>query len=332
MSKVYPTVVVTGATGFLGRYVIKRLLEEAVNIVGMVRQEEDADSFVPHERLSFVVGDITDVESLKVVFNGAWGLINAAGLREFWNQDAQQFYQLNYQGAVNVFEASLSCDVQHVVQASTPLAFGSPSVMPFNESTPAGPHASDYARSKYLGDEAGINLAEEHGLPLTIVYLAALIGAGDTKDTMEVRRAVNEKMPALVGADTRFTYLFVGDAAEALVQTLLDTTTTGKRYLIGKETATTREYFNLIGDIAGVKVPSYNIPEKILMPVAKLMTTISKYSGKRPELPLDVLKTTQQGSLLFDASLADKDLSIDYTPLSKALEAAVEGVREAELV
>ena len=155
-----------------------------------------------------------------------------------------------------------------------------------------------------------------------------MIGAGDDKATMEVRRAVEGNMPALVGADTTYTYLYLGDAVEAIAQAVMRKETIGERYLVGAERATTREYFNLIGDLAGVSMPDLNIPESILKPIASVMELASRVTGVRPMLPLDVLKTTSAGSLLFDGSKAQKALKINYTPLSTALAESVEEIQK----
>jgi dihydroflavonol-4-reductase len=170
-------------------------------------------------------------------------------------------------------------------------------------------------------------LHRERGLPLTAVYLAAVIGAGDDKATMEVRRAVEGKLPALVGADTTYTYVYVRDAAEAIVRALLKGDSVGCKYLIGNQRATTREYFNIIGELSGVRIPDWNIPERWLIPMARGMELVSRRTGKRPVLPLDVLKTTAAGSLLFDASRSEQDLGMTYTPLSAALAESVEEIR-----
>jgi nucleoside-diphosphate-sugar epimerase len=140
--------------------------------------------------LSFAYGDITNQESLVKAFEGAWGVVNLAGYREFWSQKRKHFYDINEIGASNVFKACLIAGVRKVVQVSTPLAYGRPDHLPFNETSVAGQHSSDYARSKYLGDQAGWRLYKSDNLPLTVVHLAAVIGAGDDKSTLEVRRAV----------------------------------------------------------------------------------------------------------------------------------------------
>lgn len=330
MPKQKRTVVVTGANGFVGRHVIERLLKEKdIRVRAMVRETSDLGP-VAHlrDKIDIVHGDITNPRSLQPAFKGAWGVINVAGHREFWSRNPKRFYHLNERGARNVFEAALICDVKKVVQVSTPLAFGRPDDDPFNEDSAAGEHPSDYAKSKYLGDCAGRELMQSEGLPLAIVYLAAVIGAGDDKATMEVKRALDKKMPALIGADTEFTYVHVRDAAEAIVRTLLSDKSVGRSYLIGESRATTREYFEKIGRIAGVPVPRTNIPEKLLMPVARGLERASRFTGTRPMLPLDVLKTTAAGSLLFDCRRSKEELGMNYTSLDQALAEAIAYVRQ----
>jgi dihydroflavonol-4-reductase len=144
---------------------------------------------------------------------------------------------------------------------------------------------------------------------------------------MEVRRAVEKKLPALVGADTVYTYVYVRDAAEAIVRALLNPDTVGRRYLIGTERASTREYFEIIGALADVPVPRLNLPESALLPVAKLLEKIAQRTGARPALPVDILKTTAAGSLLFDGSRAVDELELTYVPLREALREAVEEIQ-----
>ena len=101
----------------------------------------------------------------------------------------------------------------------------------------------------------------------------------------------------------------------------------GQRYLIGNQRATTREYFEIIGRLASVPTPRWNIPEAWLMPLARGMEALSRRTGIRPVLPLDVLKTTAAGSFLFDASRSIAKLGMTYTPLETALAEAVDEIR-----
>lgn len=322
-------ITVTGASGFVGRALIRRLLQEdGIHVRCLVRPTTDLTYLESLTgELSFCEGDITLPDTLATAMEGAWGVVNLAGYREFWAREREHFYAVNRDGAHNVFRACLTANVDKVVQVSTPLAYGVPDQLPFDEETTPGKHPSDYARSKYLGDKWGTQLVDSDKLPLTIVYLAAVIGAGDDKETMEVRRAVERRLPALVGADTVYTYLYVHDAAEAIARALLQEDTAARKYLIGDQRATTREYFNIIGELAKVPIPSMNIPENWLLPAAKVMSWMSARTGNRPLIPLDVIKTTAAGSLLFKPDRAINELGMHYTPLEEALAESVKEVK-----
>ena len=66
------------------------------------------------------------------------------------------------------------------------------------------------------------------------------------------------------------------------------------------------------------------------MPVAKGMEALSRITKLRPVLPLDVLKTTAAGSLLFDTSRSVEELAMVYTPLETALTESIEEIRQAQ--
>ncbi len=323
------TIALTGATGFVGRHVVDRLLEEEdLELRCLVRPSSHVDSLRDRgPRVSLCVGDVGRPETLAPLLEGAWGVVNLAGYRDFWSASRALYDELNHRGAHNVFRAAVDAHVHRAVQVSTPLAFGVPERNPFDERDAPGPHPSDYARSKHRGDRAAWHLHESAGLPLTVVHLAAVIGAGDPRPTMEVRRAVEGWLPALVGADTTYTYVYVRDAAEAIVRALLSPTSVGRAYLIGTQRATTREYFEIIGRLAGVAVPRWNLPEGMLLPLARALEVVSSLTGQRPALPVDILKTTAAGSLLFDGGRAVRELGMEYTPLETALAEAVDEIR-----
>jgi dihydroflavonol-4-reductase len=325
------TIAITGATGFVGRHVVERLLlEPDVDLRCLRRPGRDAGGLpAARGRITHVEGDVVESTGLDELLHGAWGVINLAGNRDFWNPSRAAYYDLNQKGAENVFRAAVRAGVGKAVQVSTPLAFGVPERIPFDETDAAGPHPSDYARSKHLGDRAAWDLHRDQQLPLTVVHLAAVIGAGDPRPTMEVGRAVKGNLPALVGADTTYTYVHVRDAAEAIVRALFSDHSTGRAYLVGTERATTREYFEIIGQLAGVSAPALNLPESLLLPFAYALEWLASITGQRPALPVDILKTTQAGSLLFDGSRAVRELGMEYQSLEQALREAVAEIQGA---
>jgi dihydroflavonol-4-reductase len=318
----------TGATGFVGRHVAQLLARGGHRVRCLVREHSDTQFLEGlGADFEFVTGDVLEPRTLDAFCEGADWLIHCAGYRDFWHASREFYFELNCRGAENVMRAALAANVKKIVHVSTPLAYGTPSEMPFDEDSPAGPQHSDYARSKYLGDCAVWGLFEEKGLPLTIVYLAAVIGAGDPRPTMEVRRFAQGRIPALVGADTAFIYVHVRDAALAIVRAAENPNSVGQRYLVGGERATTREYFQIISDLTGVPLPRFEVPNAVILPLARMLTAIARWTGRRPLVPEDIIRTALAGSLLFDGSKAERELGIRYTPLRMALAEAVDEIR-----
>jgi dihydroflavonol-4-reductase len=321
-------VCLTGATGFVGRHVAQLLAQRGHQVRCLVRDQSNTQFLEDLEaHFELITGDVLEPQTLEAFCEGADWLINCAGYRDFSHPSRQFYFDLHCRGAENVMRSALAAKVKKVVHVSTSLAYGTPSEMPFDEDSPAGAHHSDYARSKYLGDCPVWRLREEKGLPLAIVYLAAVIGAGDPRPTMEVRRSVKGRIPALVGADTTFIYGHVRDAALAIVRAAENPNSVGQRYLVGGERATTREYFGIISDLTGVPLPRFNVPDAVILPVARLLTAIARWTGRRPPVPEDIIRTTLAGSLLFDGSKAERELGICYTPLRTALAEAVAEIR-----
>ena len=84
------TIAITGATGFVGRAVVLRLLEhEDLRLRCLVREGSDTsflDSLGP--RVSLVRGDVTEPSTLPPLVRSCWGAIHLAGTRDFWNRRA----------------------------------------------------------------------------------------------------------------------------------------------------------------------------------------------------------------------------------------------------
>jgi dihydroflavonol-4-reductase len=201
-------------------------------------------------------------------------------------------------------------------------------VMPFRESTPPGPHMSDYARSKFDGDTLAWELHARGGLPLVVVYLAAVIGRGDAKAVMQIERFVRGRIPFLIRSDNRFTYVHIRDAAEAIVRAAEKEGNLGEAYLVGGERLSTADYFRLISELSGAPMPRRTIGRGTTLLLSRLLTLWAAITGRPPLLPLDLMRTQYRDSLLFDGSKAERELGVVYTPIREALREAIEELRE----
>ncbi len=317
-------ILVTGATGFVGGAVARHLLAKGAAVRCLVRDRARATAREwLRPPVDLRVGDITDPASLAPAMEGAGLVLNCAGLNSFWEPDRRAFVRINVEGARTVVQAALRARVGKVVHVSTAMAYGFPPISPFTAGVAAGPHMSEYARSKHEGDEAALQLARAGGLPLVVVHLAAVVGRGDAKSVMQVRDFVQGRIPLMIRSANRFTYVAIDDAAEAIIAAGLAEGNAGSRYLVGSERLTTTEYFRIISDLSGVPMPRLSIGRGAAMAIARLLTAWAAVVRRPPLLPLDLARTQFRGSLLFDGDSAATALGISYTPIRAALAEAV---------
>lgn len=325
MSEDINSILIIGATGFIGTAVVKQFKDYFYEVHCLVRENSNISRLENlNQKLMFEYGDITDKDSLLNVFEGIDIVINCAGLNSFWEHDREKYTRINVDGTLNIMEAVLESEVKKVVHISTVMAYGFPENIPFNEESESGPHMSEYAHSKYLGDEKALDLLKRKNLPLVILYLAAVLGAGDPKDVMKMGMFLRGKVNYILDSNNKFTYVYIDDAAKAIVEAALKGDNIGEKYLVGNQNLTTREYFEVISQISGVSMPEKSIGEKSALFLAGLMTFWSKLSKKPPLMPLDLIKTQFHGSLLFDGSKAERELNITYTPIERAIQEEVE--------
>jgi len=199
-------VVVTGGSGFVGRYLVEELVRAGARIRVVVRTPENASFLKPLGglgQIEIVAGDVTNAASLRAAFVHADAAVNLVGILD--ERGGQKFGLVQADGAAKVAQAAAAAAVTAFVQVS---AIGAD-----------GASKAEYARTKAAG-EAAVTAA----LPFaTIVRPSIVFGA---EDQFINRFAAMAKGPLpvvpVVAGNTRFQPVFVRDVAKAIVAALAD--------------------------------------------------------------------------------------------------------------
>lgn len=171
-----PRLVVTGASGFIGRRLLEGL-KERYEIVGLARQSQARCGAPFHDTISWFQCDIGDRESLATAFRfiretgGAEYVIHLAAHYDFTGDDHPEYWRTNVDGLRNVLEECRSLTLKRFVFASSLAAcqFPSNGTVLTESSPPDGDHV--YAVTKRMGEEM---LAEFDDVPSCIIRLAAI--------------------------------------------------------------------------------------------------------------------------------------------------------------
>ena len=127
------TYLVTGAMGCLGTWVVKLLLDEGCDVVAFDASDDDHRHRLVIEpeaaaRVRYVTGDLTDLDQVKTVVQGASHIIHLAALQvPFCRANRPLGAAVNVVGTVNVMEAAVDSSIQHLTYASSVAVFGNAS-------------------------------------------------------------------------------------------------------------------------------------------------------------------------------------------------------------
>jgi dihydroflavonol-4-reductase len=321
-------VFVTGATGFVGSHLIRKLASSKHDLCCLVR-ETSVTAQLEELGTSLVRGDVTRKGTLARGMAGCDCVIHLANVYSLWESDTSVYSRVNIDGTRNVTEAALDLGVPKVIHVSTVLVYGKPDQSPFSEETPPGPvQFSEYARTKAEGDRIAWQLHETRGLPLVVLYPCGILGPGDEKVTGQViRNLVSGKMPATVLDKSVFTYVHVRDVAEGIVKAMEREGNTGEKYFLGNLQLSMREFYEIVCECSGARLPRFKMPDPLAMPTARLLTLVANIV-KRPPLwgmSTDAIRMTLAGHRV-DGTKAERELGITYTPLRQALEECVQSL------
>ena len=317
---------ITGGTGFIGSYTTELLSKTNHQLKLLVRKTGNSSSFLNKLNVTIVEGDLKDKQSLLEGMKDCDSVINIAALYSLWEPNKKIYNEINVNGTRNVMECALEAKIKKVVHISTAGVYGKPKEDPFTEESPVGPiQYSEYFKTKYEGELIAWDLHENKGLPLVVIYPVCVLGAGDTKASGRyIQDIINRRLPATVFRNGMFSYVYVKDVAQAIVNALEKENNIGEKYLVGNYRYTWGEINKMISEISGVPLPRFNLPDSITMMNAFFLTGLANMIKKPPlwGMAIDQMKVMKVGFSV-DGSKAERELGIKYTPIRVALEEAI---------
>jgi dihydroflavonol-4-reductase len=319
---------ITGATGFIGTHLLKRLSQTGHQLYCLARKSSNTQH-IKEAGATIVPGDVTNKNSVLEGMKGCDSVINLANIYTFWEPNNRIYTEVNVEGTRNVMESALENHISKVVHVSTSLVYGKPKESPFNEETPVGPvRYSEYARTKYQGDLIAWKLFKEKSLPLVVIYPCMVIGPGNPKFGGQLVRDLVERRVKARATDNHInSVVHVRDVAEVIVKALEKEGNIGQKYLVGQQIYE-REYFQMVSQISGVPLPRIYLPDSLALVGAFFLTMLANFTKKAPmwSLSIDSLRTATH-DIMVDATKVEQELGIKYSPIKLALEEEIASYR-----
>ena len=314
-----PTLV-TGATGFIGWHVARKLLARGDRVRALVRPS----SKIRELETETVTGDLRDPESLGRAVSGCGLVFHVAADYRLWARDAGELFRSNVDGTSNILKAAQRAGVDRLVYTSTVGCIGIPAGRPGDEVVPVSLNemTGAYKQSKFRAEQVALEFAQG-GFPVVIVNPTAPVGDHDFKPTPTgkiVLDFLKGALPAFV--DTGLNLVDVEDTAAGHLLAC-DRGKPGERYILGCENLTLEEILGRLAAITGRKAPKWRIPYAVAYTAGLASTGWANLTGREPRAPLDAVKMARK-KMFVSADKAKRELGFEPGPVDAALRRAVD--------
>jgi dihydroflavonol-4-reductase len=325
------TVLVTGATGFVGSAVARHLVGRGYRVRALVRPGADRRNLVG-VTAELVTGDLADPPSLLPALRGCQGLMHVAADYRLWAPDPAPMYRVNVEGTRALMTAALEAGVRRIVYTSSVAVLGhEPRDGMASETTTAELRemVGDYKRSKFLAEQVVRELVMGRELPAVIVNPSTPVGPRDIKPTPTGRmilEAARRRVPAVV--DTGLNLVHVDDVAAGHCLAY-ERGVVGERYILGGDNLPLAEIFAVIAGLTGLRPPRWALPAALLYPLAWGAESVCRVRGRGVPLVTRAEVAMARRPMYFTSARAERELGYRHRPAAEALADALAWARSA---
>lgn len=299
---------ITGATGFLGPYLLKRLTAEDHYCRCLVRPGSE-QKLISHSNIEAVPGDITRPETLSGIGQGMDRLLHLATLGHMSNYTVteEMFEAVNVYGTRNIMHEAQSAGIEKIVHCSSVAAMGICSEVPATEQSTCTPHHA-YGKSKLKAEKQVLEMVEKNRIPATIIRFSMVYGPGDPRDILRLTRMAKRGTWPKIGSRPKLTPLIhAKDAVEGLLLAA-EHGREGEIYLItNKESLPFDQIRKIIQKALEVRRPALYIPESAALVLASIMEKLYTAVGKTPPVARKNIESTL-ADRVFSIKKAQKEL------------------------
>lgn len=318
--------VVTGANGFLGSWLCKRLIEDGHTVTALVRPNSDLAE-LKDLKINYTHGDVTDIQSMRSAFQNQEAVFHLAGVVAYKKADRPLMDKVNVKGTKNVVAVCEELQPKRLLHLSSVVAVGAsfePNVL--NETSTYDIHDLNlgYFETKRQAEEIVMHAVRSKKINAVCVNPATIYGPADAK---KGSRKTQVKV-----AQGRFPFYTSGGVNVVSVLDVVDGIlqayhkgTNGERYILSSENLSIKKLFEIIADCAGVKAPKIHLPNFVLHSLGWVGDTFGLGISQENAYTASMYHW-------FDSSKAKKELDFSPSPSFKAIESSVRWMKDNGLL
>ncbi|MCC7085242.1 MAG: NAD-dependent epimerase/dehydratase family protein [Pirellulales bacterium] len=327
-----PKAFVTGATGFIGAWLVRELAERGLTVHALTRRSkpQPPPGFAPgegpnwdHPNIRLVDGDIADRESLRRGMAGCSHVYHLAGYAKNWARDRQTYFDINVVGMRNVCEVASELAAQRVVWTSTMLTFGPTRTGEIADETheQSIDHClTEYERSKRAAEFDAVRFAAD-GIPVVIVNPGRVFGPGYLNEGNSISLVIDlydrGKMPVIMGGGKVGNWVFVQDVVQGLIRAM-QRGRPGEKYLLGGENLSLKQFLKIVDRVTGRRHFQITIRRPGAMVYAYFQQQRARWFGVYPQITPSWVRVFL-ADWAYSSAKAQRELDYQITPIEDAV-------------
>jgi len=322
-------ILITGASGFVGAAVVRRLLQAGHAVRAFIRPTS-AHTNLAGLPVEIVQGDLREPDSLMRAMAGIRFVFHVAADYRLWARHPQEIVRTNVEGTRALMEAALRAGVERIVYTSSVATLKArPDGAPSDETFPLDPAAAvgAYKYSKVVAERLVETMVEERKLPAVIVNPSTPIGPRDVRPTPTGRiivEAAAGRMPAYV--DTGLNLVHVDDVATGHLLAL-EKGRIGERYIVGGQDVLLGDMLAEIARLTGRSPPKLRLPRRLIFPIAYAAETLAFLTDREPFVTITGLRLAKD-RMFFTSAKAERVFGYRPRPYGEAVAEAIAWFRQ----
>ncbi len=322
---------VTGATGFIGSLLVKKLADEDNEVVMLSRAMTSTDSQYG-KNVSVVRGDIFNMEVLKRGMEGADAVFHLAALVKPTSRDNTLFYKTNVTGTANIVDACEAQGVKRLVVTSTAGTIGySEDGLPLDETAPyRSDYDTEYERTKALTEQMVLN-RKDGSTDIMVVNPSRVFGPGKLTVSNSLSKIIKmycNGIWRIIPGDgsSKGNYTFVDDVVMGHILAARNGTD-GERYILGGENISYDTFFEVVARCSGKNRRLFRIKSENLKRIARIINTAGSLAGRSPLISDNWIDKYLKDWVLSNDK-AINQLGYSVTPFEEVIDRTVSWLRK----
>lgn len=321
---------VTGGTGLIGSFLIRKLLADGASLKVLYRQEIPLIFGEEPRQIEWIKGDILDTALLRQIIPHVDQVYHCAGLVSYAPQDAALLKEINVTGTANIVDACLEKPGIKLCHVSSVAAIGhGKGSIQLNENTQwdANTPHSHYASSKYFGElEVWRGISE--GLRAVIVNPSVVLGPATdwSRSSTQLFKYVYEEHCFYTAGSANF--VDVRDVVKAMVA-LQASEITAERFILNAGLLSYQSFFEKVARCLQKKAPSVKVPGFLTEIIWRAEQVRSLFTRKRPLITKETARIAKKKHVYSNEKIKSQ-LNFEFIPVEQTIEWCCQEIKQRQ--